>query len=56
MGVDLYCNDYRFSCSYGGWHEYRKNIILSTMDYIQNLIDNRPSDSDREENNDSDRE
>lgn len=35
MGVDFYCGDVSFGCSYGGWNEIRKIIIKSTFDYIQ---------------------
>jgi len=36
MGVDFYCGDVTFGCSYGSWNEFRKTIIKSTFDYIQN--------------------
>jgi hypothetical protein len=35
MGVDFYCGDVAFGCSYGGWNELRKLVIKSTFDYIQ---------------------
>ena len=35
MGVDFYCEDITFGCSYGYWGEIRKEIILATIDYIQ---------------------
>ena len=35
MGVDFYCGDVTFGCSYGGWNQLRKFIIKSTFDYIQ---------------------
>jgi hypothetical protein len=35
MGVDFYCGDFTFGCSYGGWNELRKLVIKSTFDYIQ---------------------
>lgn len=35
MGVDLYCDNLSFSCSYGYWNNIRMNIILATFDYIQ---------------------
>jgi hypothetical protein len=35
MGVDFYCGDKTFGCSYGGWNELRKTVIKSTFDYIQ---------------------
>lgn len=35
MGVDFYCGDINFGCSYSGWNQIRKEIILSTIDYIQ---------------------
>jgi hypothetical protein len=35
MGVDFYCGDVTFGCSYGEWKELRRNIIKATFDYIQ---------------------
>jgi len=35
MGVDFYCGDIKFGCSYGQWGDIRKEIILATIDYIQ---------------------
>jgi len=35
MGVDLYCDNISFGCSYGGWNEIRKIVIKSSFDYIQ---------------------
>ena len=35
MGVDFYCGDITFGCSYGFWGHIRKGIILATIDYIQ---------------------
>jgi len=35
MGVDFYCGDVTFGCSYGSWNELRKLVIKSTFDYIQ---------------------
>jgi hypothetical protein len=35
MGVDFYCGDVTFGCSYGGWNELRRNVIKATFDYIQ---------------------
>ena len=35
MGVDFYCEDITFGCSYGYWGEISKEIILATIDYIQ---------------------
>ena len=35
MGVDFYCGDVTYGCSYSGWNELRKLVIKSTFDYIQ---------------------
>lgn len=35
MGVDFYCDDVTYGCSYSGWNELRKLVIKSTFDYIQ---------------------
>ena len=35
MGVDFYCHNVSFGCSYGRWANIRKEIILATIDYIQ---------------------
>jgi hypothetical protein len=35
MGVDFYCGDVTFGCSYSGWNELRKLVIKSSFDYIQ---------------------
>jgi len=34
MGVDFYCGDTTFGCSYVSWIEYRKSIIKSTFKYL----------------------
>ncbi len=34
MGIDLYCVDYSFYCSYSSWHTIRETIIKATLDYI----------------------
>ena len=39
MGVDFYCGDITFGCSYGYWAEIRIEIIKATMDYIQDKYD-----------------
>jgi hypothetical protein len=35
MGVDFYCEDVTYGCSYSGWNKLRKTIIQATFDYIQ---------------------
>jgi len=35
MGVDFYCGDVTFGCSYGGWNQLRKTVIQATFDYIK---------------------
>jgi hypothetical protein len=39
MGIDLHCNDKKFSCSYGHWYEIRTEIIKATFDFIQDRFD-----------------
>jgi hypothetical protein len=34
MGIDLYCEDVTFGCSYSGWNSIRIDIIMATIDYI----------------------
>ena len=36
MGIDLYCNDVTFYCSYSYWNTIRERIIMATLDYITN--------------------
>jgi hypothetical protein len=35
MGVDFYCVNATFGCSYGTWNEIRQTVIISTFEYIQ---------------------
>lgn len=35
MGVDFYCGDVTFGCSYGRWDDLRQTVIRATFDYIQ---------------------
>lgn len=35
MGVDFYCGDVTFGCSYGSWNDLRQTVIRATFDYIQ---------------------
>lgn len=35
MGIDLYCGEATYGCSYGGWNELRKFVINCTFNYIQ---------------------
>lgn len=35
MGVNFYCGDITFGCSYSGWSIIRIEIIKATFDYIQ---------------------
>lgn len=35
MGVDFYCGDVTFGCSYGYWNDIRIEIIKATFAYIQ---------------------
>ena len=34
MGVDFYCGDVTFGCSYGGWNTLRTNVIKATFEFI----------------------
>jgi hypothetical protein len=34
MGVDFYCGDCAFHCSYSGWDNIRRQIMKSCFDYI----------------------
>lgn len=34
MGIDLYCGNSSFSCSYSFWNTIRETIIKATIDYI----------------------
>jgi hypothetical protein len=38
MGIDLYCRDLTFGCSYEYWNSIRNDIIKATFDYIDNKI------------------
>ena len=35
MGIDLYCGDETFSCSYGSWNNVRNSLIEATFEYIE---------------------
>ena len=35
MGVDFYCGDITFGCSYGSWNDLRQTVIRATFKYIQ---------------------
>lgn len=35
MGIDLYCGDKNFCCSYGAWHNIRIELIKATFDYLE---------------------
>lgn len=41
MGVDFYCNNITFGCSYGGWAEIRKTIILATFKYLKEKFEDK---------------
>jgi hypothetical protein len=34
MGIDLYCVEKDFSCSYGNWHKLRNSVIKAAFIYI----------------------
>ncbi len=38
MGVDFYCGDITFCCSYGGWNERRNSIIKYTFKYLEDTF------------------
>lgn len=35
MGIDLYCGDKNFCCSYGTWHNIRIELIKATFEYLE---------------------
>jgi hypothetical protein len=35
MGIDLYCGDKNFGCSYGNWHNIRIELIKATFEYLE---------------------
>jgi hypothetical protein len=35
MGIDLYCGDKTFGCSYGSWHNIRIELIKATFEYLE---------------------
>lgn len=35
MGIDLYCGDKTFGCSYGGWNNVRNILIEATFEYLE---------------------
>jgi hypothetical protein len=34
MGIDLYCGEMTYSCSYGGWNRIREHITQATFEFI----------------------
>ena len=35
MGIDLYCGDKNFDCSYSSWHNIRTELIKATFEYLE---------------------
>jgi len=35
MGIDLYCGDKTFGCSYGSWYNIRSALIEATFEYLE---------------------
>jgi hypothetical protein len=35
MGIDLYCGDETFGCSYGSWNNVRNALIEATFEYLE---------------------
>jgi hypothetical protein len=35
MGVDFYCGETTFGCSYGRWNNIREDVIQATLEYIK---------------------
>jgi hypothetical protein len=35
MGIDLYCGDETFSCSYTSWNNIRNSLIEATFEYLE---------------------
>jgi hypothetical protein len=44
MGVDFYCNNKTFGCSYGGWNERRIYILKITYKYLIDAIKNQKNE------------
>ena len=49
MGVDFYCNDKTFSCSYGNWNIRRMAILKATYNYLIYTISNYKNEDYSEE-------
>lgn len=49
MGVDFYCNDKTFSCSYGNWNIRRMAILKATYNYLIYTISNLQDENYSEE-------
>jgi len=50
MGIDLYCSEKSFCCSYSGWNSFRNEVIIATYDYLKNHFSLNPLDDDKESN------
>jgi hypothetical protein len=49
MGIDLYCSDKTFGCSYGTWFNVRNTLIEATFEYIVVHLGITKYDADIEE-------
>jgi hypothetical protein len=48
MGIDLYCGNYNFGCSYGMWNEIRVLMIQTVLQYIDLNLEIRKEDHNYE--------
>lgn len=35
MGIELYCGDKSFECSYGDWYNVRRDLVEATFEYLK---------------------
>ena len=49
MGVDFYCNEKHFGCSYSGWNTIRMFVLKATFNYLYDVISKDRNDELSEE-------
>lgn len=49
MGIDLYCVEKKFGCSYSYWHNIRNSVIKATLIYISINLDKDKINKDNNE-------
>lgn len=49
MGVDFYCDNITFGCSYSSWAEIRKTITLATFKYLKEKFEDKEKYGDKYE-------